>query len=157
MGLISQNGVDYPAPSVKVQSDGTATDLTNDRVPTGQTIKSYLNSTLTQVASQTSKTITSGGVTANVYFYKFKNGVKLLSIQSLDFPASMYTSDNNFIPTEYRSVFYTQNQFFAGMNNQYNQSSNTERTRMIAIVNGQGILYIYNSYSIGIWVNAFYV
>ena len=46
MGLISQNGVDYPAPSVKVQSDGTATDLTNDRVPTGQTIKSYLNSNL---------------------------------------------------------------------------------------------------------------
>ena len=46
MGVISQNGIDYPVPSVQVQSDGTATDLTNDRVPTGQTIKSYLNSNL---------------------------------------------------------------------------------------------------------------
>lgn len=44
MGVISQNGIDYPVPSVPVQSDGSATDLTNAAVPTGQTIKSYLNS-----------------------------------------------------------------------------------------------------------------
>ena len=46
MGVISQNGIDYPVPSVPVQSDGSATDLTNAAVPTGQTIKSYLNSNL---------------------------------------------------------------------------------------------------------------
>ena len=46
MGVISQNGVDYPVPPVTVQSDGSATDLTNAAVPTGQTIKSYLNSNL---------------------------------------------------------------------------------------------------------------
>ena len=46
MGVISQNGIDYPVPSVPVQSNGSATDLTNASVPTGQTIKSYLNSNL---------------------------------------------------------------------------------------------------------------
>ena len=46
MGVISQNGIDYPVPSVPVQSDGSATDLTNAAVPTGQTIKSYLNSNI---------------------------------------------------------------------------------------------------------------
>lgn len=44
MGVISQNGIDYPVPSVPVQSDAHATDLINDAVQTGQTLKSYLNS-----------------------------------------------------------------------------------------------------------------
>lgn len=46
MGVISKNGIDYPAPTVPIQSDNSATDLTNAAVPTGQTIKSYLNSNL---------------------------------------------------------------------------------------------------------------
>ena len=49
MGVISQNGIDYPVPSVPVQSDAHATDLINDAVQTGQTIKSYLNSNLGNV------------------------------------------------------------------------------------------------------------
>lgn len=51
MGVISQNGIDYPVPSVPVQSDGSATDLTNAAVPTGQTIKSYLNSNIVNAGS----------------------------------------------------------------------------------------------------------
>lgn len=58
MGVISQNGIDYPVPSVPVQSDGSATDLTNAAVPTGQTIKSYLNSNLSNFLTVRSTTAT---------------------------------------------------------------------------------------------------
>lgn len=43
MAIISHMSVDYDAPVVEVQSDSSATDLENAKVPTGQTIKSYLN------------------------------------------------------------------------------------------------------------------
>lgn len=49
MGVISQNGIDYPVPSVPVQSDGSATDLIDNAVQTGQTLKSYLNSNLPKI------------------------------------------------------------------------------------------------------------
>ena len=42
MSIISHMSVDYDAPVVEVQSDSSATDLENAKVPTGQTIKSYL-------------------------------------------------------------------------------------------------------------------
>ena len=44
MAVISHCGVDYTAPTVEVQSDASATSLEATKVPTGQTITSYLNS-----------------------------------------------------------------------------------------------------------------
>lgn len=64
MGVISQNGIDYPVPSVPVQSDGSATDLTNASVPTGQTIKSYLNSNFSdKVRTSSARTDANGYAT----------------------------------------------------------------------------------------------
>ena len=51
MGVISQNGIDYPVPSVPVQSDAQATDLIDNAVQTGQTLKSYLNSNIVNTGS----------------------------------------------------------------------------------------------------------
>lgn len=71
MGVISQNGIDYPVPSVPVQSDGSATDLTNAAVPTGQTIKSYLNSNFVQFeeVSDLNKPLTDNVITS-ICMYK---------------------------------------------------------------------------------------
>lgn len=78
MGVISQNGIDYPVPSVPVQSDGSATDLTNAAVPTGQTIKSYLNSNLGKYFSAQSTTV----VIMDAYVF--------YPILSLSLPAGVY-------------------------------------------------------------------
>ena len=88
MGVISQNGIDYPVPSVQVQSDAQATDLINDAVQTGQTLKSYLNSKLVKWTSNGTATTGNSGnialginrnylvlaVTVNGYYaYPFRN------------------------------------------------------------------------------------
>lgn len=43
MPIISHMGVDYDSPNVQIQDNASATDLDNTKVPTGQTIKSYIN------------------------------------------------------------------------------------------------------------------
>ena len=48
MGIISCMGEDYTAPEIDIQSDSSATNLIDDEIPTGQTIKSYLNSNFVQ-------------------------------------------------------------------------------------------------------------
>lgn len=48
MGIISCMGEDYTAPEIDIQSDSSATNLIDDEIPTGQTIKSYLNSNLVE-------------------------------------------------------------------------------------------------------------
>lgn len=137
---------------------GRSNGLTNDtKLPTGADVINYMNSNLAQVASSTSKTITTGGVTATVYFLKHKNGIKHLKIEASDFPTAQYVTGSGFIPDAYKATQSNQNQFFAGMNNQYTSTSNVDRTRMVAISNNQGILYIYGSPYPGLWIDAFYV
>lgn len=85
MGVISQNGIDYPVPSVPVQSDGSATDLINDAVQTGQTIKSYLNSNFAnlmvkQFFNQSTFTIT---FDYNASSSKNANGIMINANQGL--------------------------------------------------------------------------
>ena len=89
MGVISQNGIDYPVPSVPVQSDGSATDLTNAAVPTGQTIKSYLNSNfgnVSQVTSTINITVSGGAI------FAWKMG-KLLLVSGYINPSSNVTAN----------------------------------------------------------------
>lgn len=69
MGVISQNGIDYPVPSVPVQSDGSATDLTNAAVPTGQTIKSYLNSNISNLVKTATTTLAYSLAANEVKYY----------------------------------------------------------------------------------------
>lgn len=44
MPIISHMGVDYDSPNVQIQDNASATDLDNTKVPTGQTIESYVSS-----------------------------------------------------------------------------------------------------------------
>ena len=70
MAVISHCGVDYTAPTVEVQSDASATSLEPTKVPTGQTITSYLNSNfldIKRVTAGTNVTVNSGG------YYKLGN------------------------------------------------------------------------------------
>ena len=53
MAVISHCGVDYTAPTVEVQSDASATSLEATKVPTGQTITSYLNSNYAKITNDT--------------------------------------------------------------------------------------------------------
>lgn len=43
MPIISHMGVDYDSPNIQIQDNASATDLDNTKVPTGQTIESFLN------------------------------------------------------------------------------------------------------------------
>lgn len=63
MPAIRFKGVDYTTPTVYVQSDASATDLENTKVPTGQTIKSYLNSNII--------TITGTGTYISTFLFKY--------------------------------------------------------------------------------------
>lgn len=42
MSIVSHMGIDYDYPTLQIQNNSSATDLDNNKVPTGQTIKSYL-------------------------------------------------------------------------------------------------------------------
>lgn len=46
MSVIRYKGTEYGAPTVGIQSNSTATDLDDLKVPNGQTIKSYLNTNI---------------------------------------------------------------------------------------------------------------
>ena len=75
MAVISHCGVDYTAPTVEVQSDASATSLEATKVPTGQTITSYLNSNLSWTLVNIG-TPTSGTLINTSYCYKCA-GLKL--------------------------------------------------------------------------------
>ena len=87
MGVISQNGIDYPVPSVPVQSNGSATDLTNAAVPTGQTIKSYLNSNLVE-----------GDITVSSGFtLEHKKIKKYMRVVSVEYKGSITPSSTGWV------------------------------------------------------------
>lgn len=93
MGVISQNGIDYPVPSVPVQSDGSATDLTNAAVPTGQTIKSYLNSNLVADTGWKSMQVNSQ-YGRGLVFYRKSFGIVTVNLQNQKF--ENYTPGTDF-------------------------------------------------------------
>lgn len=47
MPLISHMGIDYDSPNIQIQDNASATDLDNTKVPTGQTVKAYINKNIT--------------------------------------------------------------------------------------------------------------
>lgn len=44
MPIISHMGVDYDSPNIQIQDNASATDLDNTKIPTGQTVESYIDS-----------------------------------------------------------------------------------------------------------------
>ena len=69
MAVISHCGVDYTAPTVEVQSDASATSLEATKVPTGQTITSYLNSKIVVKKGKTPSTTTTTLVVSDTSLY----------------------------------------------------------------------------------------
>ena len=46
MPLISHKGIDYDSTNIQVQDNASATDLDNTKIPTGQTVESYIGNKL---------------------------------------------------------------------------------------------------------------
>lgn len=77
MPIISYMGEDFDSPNIQIQDNASATDLDNTKIPTGQTIESY-------VTNQYTKTnVTLNGTYNNTVYYRdvSKSGmVKVISL-----------------------------------------------------------------------------
>ena len=111
MPIISHMGVDYDSPNIQIQDNASATDLDNTKIPTGQTIESYVNN----------KT---GGFSIRSVRYAIANNT---NAQEFNYPSgfSNYLLIGAKIETRYNSsvdpLYGTDSPYFGDIN--YNTSS----------------------------------
>ena len=146
MPVITLGGVDYPAPATPVQADSQATSLEPNMVPTGGTIANWAKNPIR--VSYDNITVATG---ITMRFELYSNGMKGAFLNSNTLSANLIGLPAGTVPEKYRPL-HTDTKYFIGGTAAYE----TNGTRMIAIASN-GLMYIYKSASVGLYLNVYYV